>query len=89
MQHRIGPATLLVDEADSFIGDKEELRGILNNGFEASGEVVRVVEVKNEWQPIRFATFYPVALAGIGVPRFISPYRPADSGTARPRHGHI
>jgi len=60
------PLTLLVDEADSFLGENEELRGILNSGFEASGEVVRVVEVKDEWQPIRFATFCPVALAGIG-----------------------
>ncbi|MBX6747556.1 MAG: DUF3631 domain-containing protein, partial [Acetobacteraceae bacterium] len=60
------PLTLLVDEADSFLGDNEELRGILNSGFEKSGEVVRVVEMKEEWRPIRFATFCPVALAGIG-----------------------
>jgi putative DNA primase/helicase len=60
------PLTLLVDEADSFISDNEELRGILNSGFEAGGEVVRVVEVKDGHQPVRFATFCPVALAGIG-----------------------
>jgi hypothetical protein len=60
------PLTLLVDEADSFLGDNEELRGILNSGFERSGEVIRVVEVKGEWQPTRFTTFCPVALAGIG-----------------------
>jgi hypothetical protein len=60
------PLTLLIDEADSFLGENEELRGILNSGFEASGEVVRVVEVRDDWQPIRFATFAPVALAGIG-----------------------
>jgi putative DNA primase/helicase len=60
------PLTLLIDEADSFLGENEELRGVLNSGFERSGEVVRVVEVKDEWQPIRFATFCPVALAGIG-----------------------
>ncbi len=60
------PVTLLIDEADSFLGDNEELRGVLNSGFEQSGEVVRVVEIKDEWQPIRFATYAPVALAGIG-----------------------
>ncbi len=60
------PLTLLIDEADSFLRGSEELRGILNSGFERSGEVVRVVEVKGEWQPVRFATFAPVALAGIG-----------------------
>ncbi|WP_165694261.1 DUF3631 domain-containing protein [Teichococcus deserti] len=62
----LSPLTLLIDEADSFLGENEELRGILNSGFEASGQVIRVVEVKDEHQPICFATFAPVALAGIG-----------------------
>lgn len=61
-----GGLTLLVDEADSFVGENEELRGILNSGFERSGEVVRVVELDGELRPVRFATFCPVALAGIG-----------------------
>ena len=61
-----GGLTLLVDEADTFLGDNEELRGILNSGFERSGEVVRVVEIGGEFRPVRFATFCPVALAGIG-----------------------
>jgi Protein of unknown function (DUF3631) len=60
------PLTLLVDEADAFLGGNEELRGVLNSGFERSGEVVRVAEVRVELQPVRFATFCPVALAGIG-----------------------
>jgi putative DNA primase/helicase len=62
----LSPLTLLVDEADSFLGENEELRGILNSGFERSGEVIRVVEMDGEHQPVRFATFAPVALAGIG-----------------------
>ncbi len=61
-----GGLTLLVDEADSFLGDNDELRGILNSGFERSGEVIRVVEIQGELRPVRFATFCPVALAGIG-----------------------
>ncbi|BDG74084.1 DUF3631 domain-containing protein [Roseomonas fluvialis] len=61
-----GGLTLLVDEADTFLGDNEELRGILNSGFEVSGEVIRVVEIDGEHRPVRFATFCPVALAGIG-----------------------
>jgi hypothetical protein len=60
------PLSLLVDEADSFVCENEELRGILNSGSEASGEVVRVMEIKGELQPVRFATCCPVALAGIG-----------------------
>ena len=39
---------------------------MLNSGFERSGEVIRVVEVDGEHQPIRFRTFAPLALAGIG-----------------------
>jgi putative DNA primase/helicase len=61
-----GGLTLLVDEADSFLGDNEELRGILNSGFERSGKVIRVVEVRGDFQAVRFSTFCPVALAGIG-----------------------
>lgn len=60
------PLTLLLDEADAFLAENEELRGVLNSGFEHSGEVIRVVEVGGEWQPVRFATFAPLALAGIG-----------------------
>ena len=60
------PLTLLIDEADAFMGDNHELRGVLNSGFERSGEVIRIMEVQGEHQPIRFATYAPVALAGIG-----------------------
>ncbi len=62
----LAPLTLLLDEADSFLGENEELRGVLNSGFERSGEVIRVVEVQGEHQPVRFRTFAPLALAGIG-----------------------
>ena len=60
------PLTLLIDEADSFIGKAEELRGVLNSGFERTGNVIRVVEIKGEHQPVQFATFSPCALAAIG-----------------------
>jgi putative DNA primase/helicase len=60
------PLTLLIDEADSFLRDAEELRGVLNSGFERSGQVIRVVERQGEHQPVMFATFCPVALAAIG-----------------------
>jgi Protein of unknown function (DUF3631) len=60
------PLTLLVDEADTFIKDNEELRGVLNSGFEKSGQVIRVVEINGDFVPVAFATFAPVALAAIG-----------------------
>jgi putative DNA primase/helicase len=62
----LSPVTLLIDEADAFLQQNEELRGILNSGFERSGEVIRVVEIRGEQQPVTFRTFAPVALACIG-----------------------
>jgi putative DNA primase/helicase len=62
----LSPVTLLIDEADAFLPQNEELRGILNSGFERSGEVIRVVEIRGEQQPVTFRTFAPVALACIG-----------------------
>jgi hypothetical protein len=57
--------TLLVDEADSFLRDKEELRGILNSGHTRDAAyVVRTVGDDNE--PCRFSTWAPKAVALIG-----------------------
>ncbi len=57
--------TLLVDEADTFLREREELRGILNTGHDRAGaEVVRCVGDDSE--PRRFATWAAVALAAIG-----------------------
>jgi Protein of unknown function (DUF3631) len=57
--------TLLVDEADSFLRDKEELRGILNSGHSRDAAyVVRTVGDENE--PRRFSTWAAKAVALIG-----------------------
>jgi hypothetical protein len=61
----LSPVSLLVDEADSFLPDNEELRGILNSGFARDGQVVRVVETRDGHVPVAFSTFAPVALAAI------------------------
>jgi hypothetical protein len=55
--------TLLVDEADAFLRDDEELRGVLNAGFTRGGQVVRVVGDNHE--PRIFACWAPVAMATI------------------------
>lgn len=63
----LAPLTLLIDEADTHLRENaEELRGVLNSGFEASGSVIRVTEISGEHTPVQFATFCPVALAAIG-----------------------
>src|SRR5262245_4724999 len=58
--------TLLIDEADSFVRDNEELRGILNSGHtKASAYVRRTVEVNGEHTTRRFSTWTPKAVATI------------------------
>jgi putative DNA primase/helicase len=55
--------TLLIDEADSFVKDNEELRGILNSGHtKAAANVIRNIDHK----PRRFSTWAPKAMAVIG-----------------------
>jgi len=57
--------TLLVDEADSFLKDNDELRGVLNSGHtRATAFVVRVEGEDHE--PVKFSTWGPKAIAMIG-----------------------
>ncbi len=59
--------TLLLDEADTYLAKNEELRGVINSGHANSGYVVRnVPQQDGGYEPARFSTFSPVALAGIG-----------------------
>jgi putative DNA primase/helicase len=57
--------SLLVDEADSFLGEKEELRGILNSGHTRDAAYV-VRTVGDEHEPRRFSTWAAKAVAMIG-----------------------
>lgn len=56
--------TLLIDEADTFLPENEELRGILNSGHRQGGYVIRTVG--DEFEPRRFATYSACAIALIG-----------------------
>jgi putative DNA primase/helicase len=59
--------TLLLDKADTFIYDSDELRGILNSGYRrASAYVIRTVG--DNFEPVVFNTFGPKAVAQIGNP---------------------
>jgi hypothetical protein len=57
--------TLLIDEADSFLGNSDELRGVLNSGHRKGGAVLRVTG--DDYEPRLFATYGPCAIALIGV----------------------
>jgi putative DNA primase/helicase len=56
--------TLLIDEADTFLAEKEELRGILNSGHRKGGSVLRTVG--DEFEPRSFSTYSACAIALIG-----------------------
>jgi putative DNA primase/helicase len=56
--------TLMLDEADSYCRDNEELRGVLDAGHRRDGLVIR--NVGDNHEPYEFSVFAPVALATIG-----------------------
>ena len=56
--------TLLIDEADTFLPEDEELRGILNSGHRQGGSVIRTVG--EAFEPRCFSTYAPCAVALIG-----------------------
>jgi hypothetical protein len=57
--------TLLIDEADTFLSDNEDIRGVLNSGHRRSGAfVLRLVGDNHE--PRQFSTWAAVAIALIG-----------------------
>jgi hypothetical protein len=58
--------TLLIDEADSFVKNNEEMRGILNSGHtKVAAYVIRNVDVNGEYKARRFSTWAPKAIATI------------------------
>lgn len=64
----ICPLTLLIDEADTFVKGREELRGLLNSGHTRSGAYVMrsVSPDERNWIPKRFSTWGAFAVAAIG-----------------------
>jgi 5S rRNA maturation endonuclease (ribonuclease M5) len=56
--------TLLIDEADTFLKDNDELRGILNSGHRKGGAVLR--NVGDDHEPRSFSTYGACAIALIG-----------------------
>jgi hypothetical protein len=57
---------VLLDEADTFARDNEELRGVINAGHKRNGMVIRVVEAGGDYQARQFSVWAPVVLAAIG-----------------------
>jgi Protein of unknown function (DUF3631) len=57
--------TLIIDEADSFFGDNEDLRGIVNSGHTRQAAFV-IRTVGEDHEPRQFSTWGFKAIAGIG-----------------------
>src|SRR5262249_6523439 len=57
--------TLLIDEAETFLGENEELRGILNSGNSKSGALV-IRTVGDDHTPAKFSTWAAKTLSLIG-----------------------
>ncbi|HUY28171.1 MAG TPA: DUF3631 domain-containing protein [Candidatus Binataceae bacterium] len=59
---------LFIDEADTFVRDNQELRGLLNSGHtRTSAYVIREIPAgERAWVQKRFSTWCPMAIAGIG-----------------------
>jgi putative DNA primase/helicase len=56
--------TILIDEADTFLNENMELRGILNSGHRRGGTVMRTIG--DDHEPRQFSTWAPAAIAMIG-----------------------
>lgn len=66
-----GP-TLLIDEADTFMDGKGEMAGIINNGYQAGGVVMRVeTDRKGQMECCPYLVYGPKALAGITLERHL------------------
>ena len=59
--------TLLLDEAETFITDNEEMRGVINSGHNrASAQILRAVPIGDSYDVKPFSTWCPKAIACIG-----------------------
>ena len=59
--------TLLLDEAETFVGDSEDLPGVLNSGHTRdTARVIRLVAAGDDYEPKAFSTWAAKALASIG-----------------------
>jgi hypothetical protein len=54
---------LLIDEADSYLPDNDELRGVLDSGYQKGGCIIRAVG--EDFEPRAFATYGAAAIAAI------------------------
>jgi putative DNA primase/helicase len=57
--------TLLIDEADTFLHDSDELRGVLNSGHNRRSAII-IRTVGEDHEPKQFSTWCPKVISKIG-----------------------
>jgi putative DNA primase/helicase len=62
----ICPLTLLIDEADTFVKGKEELRGLINSGHTREAAYVLRATSPDDFTPRKFSTWGAFGVAAIG-----------------------
>ncbi len=63
--------TILIDEADTFFKDNDELHGMINAGHSRGVSILRCVSVNDSFEPRLFSVFSPKVLAGIALERHL------------------
>lgn len=58
--------TLLIDEGDTFLPGNDDMRRLLNSGYQRNGTVIRNVGESSNYEPREFSTYAPCAIASIG-----------------------
>ena len=62
--------TLMMDEADTFAKDNDELNGIINAGHtRRTAAVIRTEKIGDGFRPVKFSVWSPQVIAGIGEQR--------------------
>ncbi len=63
--------TILIDEADTFFKDNNELRGMVNAGYLRDGYVLRSEATGDTFEPKMFSVYSPKAIAGIALEKHL------------------
>jgi len=63
--------TLLIDEADTFFRDNQELHGLVNAGYKRGGSVLRSEATASSYEPRMFSVYCAKSIAGIALEKHL------------------
>jgi hypothetical protein len=56
---------LLIDEADTFLPGNDDMRRLLNSGYQRNGTAIRNVGESSNYEPREFSTYAPARSGSI------------------------